>query len=513
MGRTVVVDETGVEAHTQQRLFAADPEDCFVIGLIPTPLPEVEPTAGKKKKLSPVDVLDAEWMSEHAHQVNRMLPGGLAIVGAYLFAGADASAALLPKMHLLLHSIREAAGYRGKQGGPSELLLLQIASDTKKYTAKSIDITNKKGDTKPVDLVFQSIASSFQCFTCSVDVSLAITLSPGQSPREQIEAALEREAEALRKGVVLVNRTVVDEDAPICGNKKSGGKGDAKGKKKAKPGNLPAYAVHAVDIFTEGLPSSLTGASPSKDALGTFTFSGSILGRAYCHPKNSYGAAIAALKADIGKSLAARFDFLCEELERRESDLKERKKKASSDELFNPFGESKQGPKFEQRWGLPQRVFFPFVKPLLVADYLMPFETVREDCCERAKALLDLQPSEQDFVTPERFASDDLEAELSSTTTPTRGAAAKKAKTTQETKTKAKAKKPTEETEDDEEEAEEDIKGALSPRLLAHAEPEPGGGTVARREERSSSSSAVVIGLALAALIALLAIASLGVLG
>jgi len=137
----------------------------------------------------------------------------------------------------------------------------------------------------------------------------------------------------------------------------------------------------------------------------------------------------------------------------------------------------------------------------------MPFETVREDCCERAKALLDLQPSEQDFVTPERFASDDLEAELSSTTTPTRGAA-KKAKTTQErTKTKTK----TEETEG-EEEAEEDIKGALSPRLLAHAEPEPGGGTVARREERSSSS-AVVIGLALAALIALLAIASLGVLG
>ena len=47
------------------------------------------------------------------------------------------------------------------------------------------------------------------------------------------------------------------------------------------------------------------------------------------------------------------------------------------DELFNPFGEGKQAPKFEQRWGLPQRVFFPFVRPLLVADYLMPFETVR----------------------------------------------------------------------------------------------------------------------------------------
>ncbi len=233
------------------------------------------------------------------------------------------------------------------------------------------------------------------------------------------------------------------------------------------------------------------------------------------------------------------------------------------DELFNPFGEGKQAPKFEQRWGLPQRVFFPFVKPLLVADYLMPFETVRvrftplphiyphsarvrvvscyglracgrrtaasgpRRCltCSRASRTLshpNASPRVQHApkglppqslllcgLTAQAAAADDLEAELSSTTTPTRGAAAKKAKTTQETKTKAKT--PTEETEDDEEEA-EDTKGALSPRLLAHAKPEPGGGTVAKREERHGSGT-VVIGLALAALIALLAIAYLGVLG
>jgi hypothetical protein len=137
---------------------------------------------------------------------------------------------------------------------------------------------------------------------------------------------------------------------------------------------------------------------------------GSIHGRAYCHPRDSYGAAIAAIKADLSRSLAARFEFLCEELERRESDLKESKKKTAGSSstcavcacracvawrsisphlcvairfraftgtLFNPFGEGKQAPKFDQRWGLPQRVFFPFVKPLLLADYLMPFETVR----------------------------------------------------------------------------------------------------------------------------------------
>jgi hypothetical protein len=62
------VDETGVDAYAQQRLFGAatreqvglligmhsprssadddGDEDCLVVGLIPTPLPEVEPTPG-----------------------------------------------------------------------------------------------------------------------------------------------------------------------------------------------------------------------------------------------------------------------------------------------------------------------------------------------------------------------------------------------------------------------------------------------------------------------------------
>jgi len=77
-----------------------------------------------------VETLDPEWTSEHAKQVYRMLPGGLKIMGAYLFADTRALSAMLPTMHRFLHSIREAAGYHQKDG-PSELILLLIASDTK----------------------------------------------------------------------------------------------------------------------------------------------------------------------------------------------------------------------------------------------------------------------------------------------------------------------------------------------------------------------------------------------
>jgi len=149
---------------------------------------------------------------------------------------------------------------------------------------------------------------------------------------------------------------------------------------------------------------------------GVFAYTGTIHARAYSHPKDTYGSAISALKADLSKSLAVRFDFLCEELERREAEIKQSKrKKAKTNTMFNPFSEAKCELKFQQSWGLPRRVFFPFVKPLLIADFVLPFETIRDDCCERAKDLLSLQPTEEDFVTPESFTSaDHLYVELAS---------------------------------------------------------------------------------------------------
>jgi hypothetical protein len=42
----------------------------------------------------------------HPRQVYRMLPGGLKIMGAYLFADTRALSAMLPTMHRFLHSIR-----------------------------------------------------------------------------------------------------------------------------------------------------------------------------------------------------------------------------------------------------------------------------------------------------------------------------------------------------------------------------------------------------------------------
>jgi len=119
-----------------------------------------------------------------------------------------------------------------------------MAYQQPRYTAKRIDITNKKGNTRPAELVFQTFASSFHCFVSSVNISFSVPLAQGQSLGHQIKAlspfasyiapsharasflmlrplhfpsqeALDLEAKELRNGVVLVNGTRVDEDALI----------------------------------------------------------------------------------------------------------------------------------------------------------------------------------------------------------------------------------------------------------------------------------------------------------
>jgi hypothetical protein len=98
-------------------------------------------------------------------------------------------------------------------------------------------------------------------------------------------------------------------------------------------------------------------------------------------------------------------------------------------------------------------------------------------------------------------STDDLAVDLSSTTATRGGAAAAKKKPA------TKKAQVEEDTEEEEEEAMAEAEGALSPRLHAEAKPPAA-------KEKEGSSNAVVIGLALAAFVALLTIiTSLGLVG
>uniref|UniRef100_A0A3Q4G7Z9 Protein odr-4 homolog n=1 Tax=Neolamprologus brichardi TaxID=32507 RepID=A0A3Q4G7Z9_NEOBR len=59
----------------------------YVVMAIRTPQKEESAAAARNS-------VDKEWVTEHARQVSRMLPGGLSVVGVFIITDADAKDAL-----------------------------------------------------------------------------------------------------------------------------------------------------------------------------------------------------------------------------------------------------------------------------------------------------------------------------------------------------------------------------------------------------------------------------------
>jgi len=112
-------------------------------------------------------------------------------------------------------------------------------------------------------------------------------------------------------------------------------------------------------------------------------FSGVIKAIAYVDNKNTISSAIHAIKSDIIRALKFRFDLLCEELARQESNSN------PISEYFNAL-ESVKNPTVGEKFPLPKRIFFP-VNFINLSDLLLPNETL-EDSAERCSAMLNITP-------------------------------------------------------------------------------------------------------------------------
>ena len=129
----------------------------FVLALVPFPDwnddvaddARTAPAAAKRKTLSasgdtsPLNV-DDDWIVEHATQVSRMLPGGLAVVGVYAFCSDASWRGSAPALTRAIVEVAEAEDERGARSPStrsrhqrcSERLVLHLSSDTRKLAAK-----------------------------------------------------------------------------------------------------------------------------------------------------------------------------------------------------------------------------------------------------------------------------------------------------------------------------------------------------------------------------------------
>ncbi|KAJ7403314.1 Protein odr-4 like protein [Pitangus sulphuratus] len=192
MGRTYLVEE-GVGQYLSELSTAvtpfvtglligqSSPQRDYVIRAVRTPPREQH----KEQNIPPrLASLDEEWITTHASQVSRMLPGGLLVLGVFLIASPELS-----------------------KDGQNAL---------------------RKSSAKPADWKYQSaLSASWLALGCTVNVNIHIPLlatSPNHDLEKNTKNGLNRWSKQIEDSVFLINGQVKDDDTELLeGQKKSRG--------------------------------------------------------------------------------------------------------------------------------------------------------------------------------------------------------------------------------------------------------------------------------------------------
>eukprot|EP00794_Sanderia_malayensis_P016284 gene16283-17922_t len=74
------------------------------------PLKQTDAKKNSSSKLSLTDEIDEQWITEHARQVNRMLPGGLNVIGVFVFCSPEIASNAQTKLRQCVFGVHKQAG-------------------------------------------------------------------------------------------------------------------------------------------------------------------------------------------------------------------------------------------------------------------------------------------------------------------------------------------------------------------------------------------------------------------
>ncbi|KAL9846322.1 protein odr-4 homolog isoform 4-T5 [Geothlypis trichas] len=323
MGRTYLVEEgigqyltelsTKVKPYVTGLLIGqCSPQRDYVIRAVRTPPKEQqqqEESLGPPKLAS----LDEEWITTHASQVSRMLPGGLLVLGVFMIAtpelAKDGQNALRKLIFSVEKSLSKRRLWKPAEEEVSDRAALQICSATKKVVCRTYDVQDPKSSAKPADWKYQNaLTASWVALGCTVNVNIHIPLlatSPNHDLEKNTKNGLNRWSKQIEDSVFLINGQVKDEDTELL-----------EGQKKFRGNTQPSTQISDVKVLTQ----LCQGASPRSTATvqvcsGSINLRGAVKCRAYIHSnKPKVKEAIQALKRDIINTLSDRCEILFEDL-------------------------------------------------------------------------------------------------------------------------------------------------------------------------------------------------------
>ncbi|XP_008466125.2 uncharacterized protein LOC103503637 [Cucumis melo] len=355
----------------------------FVFDLVPTPLNDAGEAAcslvgaikddkkkGSKGKSPAVDssslVIDMDWVAEHARQVRRMLPGGVKVIGIYVWASELAVKNSTLMLCQAVKAVAEAAPF--SVNDLEERLLIHICYSPRRWTCRNFFLTSNltSNSLRPCDFKMGRVLTSLQTFKCMFNFDMRIPVWRASNIQRLIDVihnGISIQADVLKGAKAVVDgNLVVSDDPSIIGD------------------------LHEIELLLPFLKNTSFEASSQKDVDGIMVFRGSVCSFAYLNSKEPISEAVMEIKGDIITSLQSRLAIICDEVDADKDvsndvhrDANEMTSEQHVSQLFLHSLRKKCDLSF------PRRVFIPWLADIYICDYLQPSETtevLKEHCTE-----------------------------------------------------------------------------------------------------------------------------------
>ncbi|KAM8728887.1 protein odr-4 homolog isoform 1-T1 [Acanthopagrus schlegelii] len=333
--------------------------------------------------------VDKEWVTEHARQVSRMLPGGLSVLGVFIITDTDAKDTLTTLRQLVFaveNLISLEHLWIPADDDVTDCVTLHINPKTRKTICRTFDVKDPKSMAKPADWKYQSgVCSSWSMVSCCLNVDMLVPLPTRAGPENMdtsLNEGLKMWAHHIQSGACLIDGKKLPEDTELTGGQKRN-----------------VRQTYTAQLLVT--PDDLRLPDVVQQCGGSVSVRGVIHSRAYIH-SNKPKARLAEklLKRDVVSTVATRVQMLLEELLVSEQESKGSRKDKQQTEQFC----------------LPRRIFCP-VKvsgPVCVCDYQFSDEG-QSEVTERLKEMLDIDTTEEDLDTrqeaPSETTKEDVAAE------------------------------------------------------------------------------------------------------
>jgi hypothetical protein len=243
-----------------------------------------------------------------------MLPGGLSVLGLYLFAPdsgfSSASSTLCKTLASISADLAALSSPAGSNvaGEQQELLLLHVDSNTRKFNMKSC--LASKGEhaaaasLKPCDLKFGPSLASLVCLRARHTFDLILPAAAASAQLQQLlQEAVAAESARVMAGIVVVAGSIPGSSPQPLADLLSACSGGVSG------GGYSISDPLYVDLYCS-LPAAGTADASSTAAAGTGRLYGTVGAVAYVHRRDAASKALSELKQDITRSLTARLQLL-----------------------------------------------------------------------------------------------------------------------------------------------------------------------------------------------------------